>query len=127
MNGFNLVAVLLVVVGVGTTSGDVQKRTRTIVEKTITGNYEMNLVLTASEVSQHAKVFFSGNQELSKRAYLAISADGFKVIRETDDDMVIWKEHNDIGRPPWKVKILKCTGKANTCRLQRNNQRGFQP
>ena len=93
-----------------------------MVEKRITGNYEMNLVLMGAEDAEHVKVFFSGNTELGKRAYLAISADGFKVVRETSNDMRIWKAYNNSGKPPWKVKILK---KGNFFRFWVNDTTGW--
>ena len=78
-----------------------------MIEKRITGNYEMNLVLTGELTTEPVRVFFSGDTALGTRAYLAISADGFKIVRETGTDTRVWKTYNNIGEPPWNVRILK--------------------
>ena len=78
-----------------------------MIEKRVTGNYEMNLLLTGESTLDPVKVFFSGDTALGKRGSLAISEDGFKVVREINTDTQIWKTYDNIGKPPWKVKILK--------------------
>ena len=78
-----------------------------MIEKRITGNYEMNLVLTGESGTQESRVFFSGDTVLGKRAYLAISVDALKVVRETRTDTRIWKTYNNLGTPPWNVRVLK--------------------
>ena len=78
-----------------------------MIEKRITGNYEMKLVLTGELTTEPIKVFFSGDTALGKRAYLAIYADEFKIARETGTDTRVWKTYNNIGKSPWNVKILK--------------------
>ena len=93
-----------------------------MVEKHITGNYELNLVLTGDTRTEETKVFFSGDTALGKRAHLSISTDGFKVVRETDTDTRTWKTHNYIGKPPWNVRILK---KGNFFRFWVNNTTGW--
>ena len=93
-----------------------------MIEKRVTGNYEMNLVLTGDPSTQETKVFFSGDTAFGKRAYLAISTDGFKVVRATDTDTRTWKTHNYVGKPPWNVKILK---KGNFFRFWVNNTTGW--
>ena len=77
------------------TTGTALGGTGIIVEKKITGNYEMNLVLNASDTSKEVKVFFAVDQVLSKRAYLAISADGFKIVRQTGHNTATWKKYSD--------------------------------
>ena len=78
-----------------------------MIEKRVTGNYEMNLVLTGEPTTAPVKIFFAGDTTLGKRAYLAISADELKVARETGTDTRTWKTYNNIGKTPWNVKILK--------------------
>ena len=78
-----------------------------MIEKRVTGNYEMNLVLTGASGTQESKVFFSGDTALGKRAYLAISMDEFRIVRENGTDTRTWKTYNNIGKPPWNVRILK--------------------
>ena len=113
-----MVVAWLVFVTTGTALGG----TGIIVEKKITGNYEMNLVLNASDTSKEVKVFFAGDQVLSKRAYLAISADGFKIVRQTGHNTATWKKYSDSGMPPWHVKILK---KGNFFRFWVNDTAGW--
>ena len=67
----------------------------------------MDLVLSGIDASQQAKVFFAGSNELSHYAYLAISAAGSTVVRETGGDVVVWKKYNGVGKLPWKVRIVK--------------------
>ncbi|MDE0467161.1 MAG: hypothetical protein OYL97_08890 [Candidatus Poribacteria bacterium] len=93
-----------------------------MIEKRVTGNYEMNLMLTGEPTPEETKVFFSGDTALGKRAYLAISADELKVIRETNTDTQTWKTYNNIGTPPWNVKVLK---KGNFFRFWVNNITGW--
>ena len=93
-----------------------------MVEKHITGNYELNLVLVGDASTEETKVFFSGDTTFGKRAYLAISTDGFKVVRETYIDTRTWKTHNYTGKPPWNVRILK---KGNFFRFWVNNTTGW--
>ena len=93
-----------------------------MIEKRITGNYEMNLVLTGEPTTEPIKVFFSGDTAFGKRAYLAIYADEFKIARETVTDTRIWKTYNNIGKPPWNVKIVK---KGNFFRFWVNDTTGW--
>ncbi len=98
------------------------KGQKQLIEKRVTGNYEMNLILTGESGTEKVKVFFSGNSALSKRAYLAIAADELKVVRETNTDTQTWKTDNNIGKPPWNVRILK---KGNFFRFWVNNTTGW--
>ena len=93
-----------------------------MIEKRITGNYEMNLVLTGELTTESVKVFFSGDTALGKRAYLAISAGEFKIVRETETDTRTWKTYDNIGKPPWNVRILK---KGNFFRFWVNDTTGW--
>ena len=104
------------------TTGMALGGTGIIVEKKITGNYEMNLVLNASDTSKEVKVFFAGDQVLSKRAYLAISADGFKIVRQTGHNTATWKKYSDSGMSSWRVRILK---KGNFFRFWVNDTTGW--
>ena len=78
-----------------------------MVEKRVTGNYGMNLVLTGKLTTEPVTVFFSGDTTLGIRTYLEISADRFKIVRETGTDTRTWKTDNNIGKPPWNVRVLK--------------------
>lgn len=98
------------------------KGQKQLIEKRVTGNYEMNLMLTGESGTEKVKVFFSGNSALGKRAYLAISTDELKVVRETSTDTQTWKTDNNIGKPPWNVRILK---KGNFFRFWVNNTTGW--
>ena len=98
------------------------KGQKQLIEKRVTGNYEMNLMLTGESSTEKVKVFFSGGTALGKRAYLAISADELKVIRETNTDTQTWKTYDNIGTPPWNVKVLK---KGNFFRFWVNNTTGW--
>ena len=49
-------------------------------------------------------------------------ADELKVIRETNTDTQIWKTYNNIGTPPWNVKVLK---KGNFFRFSVNETTGW--
>ena len=91
-------------------------------EKRVTGNYEMNLVLTGEASTKESRVFFSGDTVSGKRAYLAISMDGFKVVRENRTGTRIWKTYNNLGMPPWNVRILK---KGNFFRFWVNGVTGW--
>ena len=93
-----------------------------MIEKRVTGNYEMNLVLTGESGTQESRVFFSGDTVLGKKAYLAISVDALKVVRETRTDTRIWKTYNNLGTPPWNVRILK---KGNFFRFWVNETTGW--
>ena len=93
-----------------------------MVETRIAGNYEMNLVLTGEPSTEEVKVFFSEDRTLGKRAYLAISANEFKIVRETNTDTRIWKTYNNIGKMPWNVRILK---KGNFFRFWVNDTTGW--
>ena len=122
MNWLNLIAVVVAVLSVGATPGNAQAGTAKRAEKSIKGNYEMNLVLTGSDGPRSAKVFISGNEELSKHAFLEISDDSFKIARQTDDGVTVWKEQAGVGKPPWKVKVLK---KGNFFRFWVNDATGW--
>ena len=98
------------------------KGQKQLIEKRVTGNYEMNLMLTGGLSAEEVKVFFSGDTALGKRAYLAISADALKVIRETNTDTQTWKTYDNIGTPPWNVKVLK---KGNFFRFSVNETTGW--
>ena len=78
-----------------------------MIQKRVTGNYEMSLVLTGEPDLEPVKIFFAGDTTFGKRAYLAISIDELKVARENGTDTRIWKIYNNIGKPPWNVRILK--------------------
>ena len=82
----------------------------------------MNLVLTGELTTEPVKVFFSGDTALGKRAYLAISTGEFKVVREINTDTRTWKTYNNIGDPPWNVRILK---KGNFFRFWVNDATGW--
>jgi predicted GH43/DUF377 family glycosyl hydrolase len=94
----------------------------TMVEKIITGNYEMNLVLAGNSPGRPGRVFFAGNRALGTRAYLEISADRIRLVRKTGDDPAIWKEYGAAGPPPWQVRIIK---KGNFFRLWVNDTTGW--
>lgn len=98
------------------------KGQKQLIEKRVTGNYEMNLMLTGELSTEEVKVFFSGDTALGKRAYLAISADELKIIRETNTDTQTWKTYDNIGTPPWNVKVLK---KGNFFRFSINETAGW--
>ena len=94
-----------------------------MVEKRVTGNYEMNLVLTGELTTEPVKVLFSGGYDARQaRRILAISVDGFKIVRETGTDTRTWKTHNNIGKPPWNVRVLK---KGNFFRFWVNDTTGW--
>lgn len=44
--------------------------------------------------------FFSANEDLSTRAYLQISANECKVVRQMDGEIDIWKEYKGVGSVP---------------------------
>ena len=67
-----------------------------MVEQRVTGNYEMHLLLTGELTDAPLKVFFSGDTALGKTAYLAISTNAFKIVRETGIDTRIWKTYNNV-------------------------------
>ena len=93
-----------------------------MIERRVTGNYEMNLVLTGELTTEPVEVFFSGSTTLGKRTCLAITTDGFKIVRETGTDTRVWKVYNNIGKPPWNVRILK---KGNFFRFWVNDTTGW--
>ena len=93
-----------------------------MIEKRVTGNYEMNLVLTGESGTKESRVFFSGDAALRKTAYLSISVDGLKVVRETRTGTRIWKTYNNLGTPPWNVRVLK---KGNFFRFWVNGTTGW--
>ena len=93
-----------------------------MIEKRVTGNYEMNLMLTGEPGPEEIKVFFSGDTVSGKRAHLAMSVDAFKIVRETGTDTRIWKTYNNTGKPPWDIRILK---KGNFFRFWINAATGW--
>ena len=93
-----------------------------MIQKRVTGNYEMNLVLTGEPGPEAVKIFFAGDTTFGKRAYLAISIDELKVARETVTDTRTWKTYGNIGKPPWNVRILK---KGNFFRFWVNDTTGW--
>jgi len=84
------------------------------------GNYEMNLEVSGA--GHLVKVFFSANEDLSKRAYLEITSNGFNVVREIADRRWVCKEYPGVGTPPWKIKVLK---KGNFFRFWVNQVTGW--
>lgn len=82
----------------------------------------MNLVLTGNSGTQESKIFFSGDTALGKRAYLSISMDAFRIVCETSTDTRTWKTYNNIGKPPWNVRVLK---KGNFFRFWVNGTTGW--
>ena len=91
-------------------------------EKRVTGNYEMRLMLTGESGAKESRVFFSGGTALTRRAYLAVSTDGFKIVRENGTDTRTWKRYDNIGEPPWNVRVLK---KGNFFRFWVNDRTGW--
>ncbi len=81
------------------------------------GNYEMNLEVSGA--GHLVKVFFSANEDLSKRAYLEITSNGFNVVREIADRRWVCKEYPGVGTPPLedkspqKRKFLSFLGKPS--------------
>ncbi|MFQ6113569.1 MAG: hypothetical protein ACE5NG_05700 [bacterium] len=76
-------------------------------KKEIEGNYEMHLSIASLGIAKSVKVFFSSNKNLSKRVYLEVTEAGFKVAREMDGRIDIWKTYEGTGNLPWKIRILK--------------------
>ena len=91
------------------------------VSQIVTGNYELNLMLTGDLPAQEARVFFAGGKG-SHQAYLAISDHEVRLVRKTGDSTVVWKRHQGAGTLPWKVRILK---KGNFFRYWVNNTTGW--
>jgi len=94
---------------------------KTITKKKIKGNYELNLVVAKTGSPGAVKVFFSANQDLSKRAYIEISGNVFKVAREMAGSTDFWKQYRGVGSLPWNIRVLK---KGNYFRFWVNQATG---
>lgn len=93
----------------------------TIIKNKIEGNYEMNLEVSGNGLPKYAKVFFSATQDLSNRAYLEITVNGFNVGREMGGITDTWKEYDGVGSLPWNIRVLK---KGNYFRFWVNQAHG---
>lgn len=91
-------------------------------KKQIVGNYEMNLLITGVGASESIKVFFSSNEDLSERAYLEISGSGYRVMKQANSKVVVWKTYDGVGGFPLKIRVLK---KGNFFRYSVNDVSGY--
>jgi len=91
-------------------------------KKEIKGNYEMDLLITGVDAPESIKVFFSSTEDLSERAYLEISGNGYKVMKEANSKVVVWKTYDGVGGFPLKIRVLK---KGNFFRYSVNDVSGY--
>ena len=75
-----------------------------IFSRTVDGNYELNMNIM--EVDS-ATIFFSGDDDVSTFAYLKVASDGYTIGRIMDGADQVWKTVEGVGKPPWKIRILK--------------------
>jgi predicted GH43/DUF377 family glycosyl hydrolase len=91
------------------------------VERSITGNYELNLE-TGTKAGGPVTVYFSASPDRSQMAFLRIAKDHISLGRKLGDSTAVWKEYSGPGEPPWKVSLLK---KGNFFRFQVNKVTGW--
>lgn len=78
-----------------------------IIKKKIKGNYELRLRVNGAHTTKPIKIFFSANDNLSKRSYINILANEFKLCRELDGKIDMWKRGGGVGSFPWDIRVLK--------------------
>ena len=87
----------------------------------ISGNFELNVIISGVSKSATARVYFSG-ENTSTRAYLEIEPQGFKIFQEIDGECMVLKDYPDECALPWRIRVLK---KGNFFRFWINNKTGW--
>ncbi len=106
----------------GSSTAEEKTIEKTVVNKTIRGSYEMNVVLSGRSDAPRATVFFAGGPGSGPRASLVLSPSAVLVRREAGDDTSALKQFDGPGVLPWKIRVLK---KGNFFRFWVNGKTGW--